>query len=218
MKLTTIVSNVLVAATVWSGAANAELLTLKAGANNKESVNISTGATANVDGANYDLTTVGSGLRKKKVVIVPIKVYVAQLLVNDQARYVKTDAGALPSIDNQTTIAIHLTFLRDVPASNIKESFQVSLDANGVPSNDADIVKFMSLVDEAGAATTNGSLTIVVNKAADGSESLALENKGSSSVLKTMKGGKGLAHKIASIWLGVPADDYLKELKAELLQ
>lgn len=215
MKLSAIA---LISAVVWSGAVNAELLSLRAGSVQKESVNISTGATATIEGANYELTTVGSGVRKKKVIIVPIKVYVAQVMVNDQSRYVKTAAGALPSIDNQTTVAVRLTFLRDVPASNIKESFQSSLDANGVPANDADIRKFMSLVDEVGAAENNGSLTIAITKAADGSETLALENKKSASVLKTMKGAKGLAHNIMSIWLGVPADDYLTELKAELLQ
>lgn len=203
---------------LYSGLAHADFITLKPGTELKQGVNISTGATAAVGDASYELTTVGSGLRKKKVVLIPIKVYIAQLMVADQARYVKTADGALPSIDNQTTVAMHLTFLRDVPASNIKESFQASLDANGVPAADPDIAKFMSLVDEAGAAETNGSLTILITKSADGSESLALENDTGTAVLKTMKGSKGLSHKLMSIWLGVPADAYLTELKAELLQ
>jgi hypothetical protein len=115
-------------------------------------------------------------------------------------------------------VAVRLTFLRDVPASNIRESFQTGLDANGVSANDADIRKFMNLVDEAGAVEDNGSLSIAVTKAADGSETLALENKkASGSVVKTMKGSKGLAHKIVSLWLGTPTDDYLAELKTELM-
>lgn len=206
-------------AVLWSGLAHADLLTLKPGNSAKQGVNITAGATAQLAGANYELSTVGSGLRKKKVVLVPIKVYVAQLMVGDPGRHVKTANGALPSIDSQTTVAMHLTFLRDVPAQNVKESFQSSLDANGVPADDPDIAAFMNLVDEVGAAETNGTLTIFVTKNADQTETLALENKlASGAVVKTMTGQKGLASKLMSIWLGVPADDYLAELKDEMLQ
>ncbi len=203
---------------LWSGLSHADLLTLKPGTVVKQGVNVSIGATAKVGETNSELTTVGSGLRKKKVVLIPIKVYIAQLMVSDQTRYVKTAGGALASIDNQPTVAMYLKFLRDVPAGNIKESFQASLDANNVPATDPDIVKFMSLVDQVGAAETNGSLTILMSKAADGSETLNLEMKNQAAVEKSMTGAKGLSHKLMSIWLGAPADDYLAELKAEMMQ
>ncbi len=214
MKLFSLVATI----ALCSGISHADVLTLKPGTAVKQGVNISTGATAKVGETSTELTTVGSGLRKKKVVLIPIKVYVAQLLVSDQTRYVKTANGALASIDNQPTVAMYLKFLRDVPASNIKESFQASLDVNGVPANDPDIVKFMSLVDQVGAAETNGSLTIYIAKSADGSENLTLEMKNNAAVEKSMTGAQGLSHKLLSIWLGTPADDYLAELKAEMMQ
>lgn len=208
----------ILAAAIWSGAVHADLLTLKAGSSQKENVNISTGATASIEGASYELTTVGSGLRKKKVVIVPVKVYVGQLLVSDAARFVKTAQGALPSIENQTTVAFSMTFLRDVPASNIKEAFHGGFDVNNLGS-DAEVNAFLALVDQVGAAENNGTLTVAVTKAADGSETLAIENKkASGATLKTMKAGKGMASKIMALWLGNVADDYAGELKAELLQ
>jgi hypothetical protein len=207
----------ILAALIWSGAVHADLITLKAGSVNKESVNISLGASVNLDGALYDVTTVGSGLRKKKVVLVPIKVYIAQLMLNDPNVFEKTDA--LASIGKQTSVVMHLTFLRDVPADNIRESFQSSLDANGVPASDPDIVTFMTMVNDVGAAESGSTLTIFTTKQSDGSETVALENKkGTVTVMKTMAGSAGLTHKLMSIWLGVPADDYLTELKAELLQ
>jgi len=210
------VSSLLLSVALMSGVASADVLTLKPGTVEKQGVKISSGATTE---AGAELATVGSGLRKKKVLIMPINVYIAQLMVGDSARHVKTNNGALASIDNQSTVAMHLTFLRDVPASNIKESFQSSLDANGVPANDADIAQFMRHVDAVGAAVDKGTLTILISKNADQTESLSLENKGPrGAVVKTMTGAKGLSHKLMSIWLGVPADDYLAELKTELLQ
>ncbi len=203
---------------VWSQLGSADVLNLTLGKENKNGIIISTGATATVNGQTVTLTTVGSGLRQKKVVIVPVNVYVAQVLVSDAARYVKTNDGALPSLDANQTVAMHLSFLRNVDASTINEAFQASLDVNGISQKDPDIIKFKQLVDELGGLRDNGSLTILLSKNTDGTETLVLENKKDRSESRSHIGAPGLTHKLMSMWLGVPADSYLEALKAELLQ
>ncbi|MGZ3723837.1 MAG: chalcone isomerase family protein [Bdellovibrionales bacterium] len=200
-----------------SSFAFADLLTLKPGTVVKNGVNISTGATASVNGKTYELTTVGSGLRNK-VVVFNIAVYIAQVMVADPARYVKTADGALPSLDNQKQIAIRLTFLRDVPADKVSTSFQDALDANKVAAKDVDMVNFMTVVNKGGDAKNAASLTIVLLKNDDGTETLAYENA-TNGTTTVIQGSKDLAHKIMSIWLGTVSEDSgLVALKAELLK
>jgi hypothetical protein len=198
--------------------AHADLLTMKAGTTVKNGVTISTGATATVEGKTYDLTTVGSGLRNKRVIF-DVPVYIAQLLVSDASRYVKTEAGALPSLDNETSVAIRLNFLRDVPADKVTTSFQDGLDANAVDAKDADIVQFMAAVTKNGDAKNSGSLTIFLTKNDDGTETLAYENlRGPKADVTVVKGSKGLTNKVLSIWLGKTADSGLAALKTELMK
>lgn len=203
---------------VWTHFGSADVLSLTLGKDVKYGVTLSTGATATVNGQTVNLTTVGSGLRQKKVVIVPVNVYVAQLLVSDPSRYVKTNAGALPSLDASQTVAMYLSFLRNVDASTINEAFQASLDANGISEKDPDIVKFKQLVDELGGLKDNGAMTILISKNNDGTETLVLENKKDKTDSRTHVGAAGLTHKLMSMWLGIPADSYLEALKTELLQ
>ncbi len=198
--------------------AHADLLSLRPGPTAKNGVNISLGATAMVDGKSFDLTTVGSGLRSKRVVF-DIPVYIVEVMVMDQARYVKTEAGALASLDSEGAIALRLTFLRDVGSDKIATSFQDGLDANSVDPKDADIVHFMDIVGKTGDAKTGGSLTIFFTKGADGSEVLAYENiRDGKPSLKVIKGLSGFSRKIFSIWLGASADSGLAKLKTELMK
>jgi hypothetical protein len=208
----------LVLVSSFASTAFADLLTLKPGTVVKNGVNISTGATATVNGKTYDLTTVGSGLRNK-VVVFNIAVYIAQVMVSDASRYVKTDAGALPSLDNEKQVAIRLTFLRDVDAATVATSFQDALDANKISGKDTDINNFMTVVNKGGDAKTSASLTIFMSKNDDGSETLAYENANGTTQTTVITGQKDLTHKIMSIWLGTVSEDAgLKALKAEILK
>ena len=172
-----------------------------------------------MNGQAYPLAVAGSGTRIKKTIIGTIPVYVAQLMVTDASAVVKTDEGILGSVAVQTVSAVRLTFVRDVPASNVAESFLDALDANGVDTAQPEIEAFIELVNQAGAAANGGSLSIVLVKNADGSETLTLGNqKGGGEFTGSANGAAGFGQKILSIWLGVPADDGLKSLKCELLQ
>lgn len=214
MKLSTLV----LAAALFSGTANASILRLDAGTTQKEGVNISLGATATVDGVATPLTTVGSGLRMKKVFF-NVKVYIAQLMMGEQNKFNKTQEGALASLDQQNAVAMHLTFLREVPMDKLVGAFEEGFAANNVNMADADIVKFMDLVRAGGHGEEGGTLTVFVSRGADGSETLTYEViRSRNPSVGSMTGAAGLSKKIFGLWLGLPADEFLAKLKTELLQ
>lgn len=213
-----ILSSILFSFVVLAGPAQAAVLKLDQGKSEKQGVNISVGGSATVDGKAYPLTTIGSGVRFKKVFF-NIKVYVAQLLAGDASKFVKTEEGALASLDQQTAVAMHLTFLREVPMDKLVSAFEEGFAANQIDMAASDIVQFMSLVQAGGAGEEGGQLSIVVIRGADGSETLSYEVERSRNPYSgSMKGSSGLAKKIFALWLGHPADDFLGQLKTELLQ
>lgn len=194
----------------------AGLLTLKNGASQKEGVNIADSATASVNGQNSELSNVGSGVRTKKVLVANVKVYVAQILVDQPARFQKDENKALASLDESNSAAIRLTFLRTVEADKVQVSFQDALRANGITAQDSETSKFLNAVNAGGDAEQGKALTIVVSKKADGSETLAYEN--TSGKVSVIEGSKGFMRKVFSIWLGKPVDNDIAALKKQLLQ
>src|SRR3954452_23111889 len=95
---------------VTAGAfAHADLLKLTEGSQVIGGVHIPSAAVATVAGKDYDLTTVGAGMRTKRVMF-NVDVYVAQLMLADASAFVRTDDGALPSLDKETSVAIRLSF------------------------------------------------------------------------------------------------------------
>jgi hypothetical protein len=208
----------------------ADLLTLTPGPDKKKGVNISTGATATVKDLatgkdkEYKLTTVGSGVRSKTVIIAEIPVYVVQLFIektDSSPEYTKTPAGALPSLDKQSVVALRLSFVRNVDASTITTAFKDALNANKISAQDSDIVMFLNEITRNGDAQEDGSVTIVLIQNEDGTRTLAYENIRDevASTVTPVKGSKELTHKVLSMWLGAVAHDTgLVDLKEELLK
>ena len=204
---------------ILSASAHADLLTLAPGTANISGVNISTGATAVVDGKTINLTTVGAGLRKK-VVLFKVDVYVAQLMVDDATRFVKSDAGALPSLENVGAVALRMDFkFRDVPAAKMSTAFEDGFRANGVDTKSTALGDFLAKVNAAGDAKQGGALTILITRNADGSTKVQYENlKNGTSTVEVIAGVKQTLHDILAIWLGVPSDKELGDLKAQILK
>lgn len=196
--------------------ANAALLKLEPGQKSNNGVTISKGGTATIDGKEHELTTVGSGLRSKKVLLASVKVYVAQLLVSSPNAFVRKDGEALKSLEDSQTVAIQLSFLRSVEAEKVKVSFRDAFDVNRVDINSPAIKALLAAVEKGGDATANGTLTFVTNKHSDGSETLVYEDTAGKQAV--IKGDKGLTRDVLSMWLGNPADDGIANLKKSLLQ
>jgi hypothetical protein len=195
--------------------AQAGVLKLEPGTKSNNGINVSKGGTATVDGKTYDVTTVGAGLRSKKVLLANVKVYVAQLLVSSPERFSHKDDDALKSLDDSQTVAIQMTFLRSVDAAKVQVSFREALDVNKVNTGAEDIKKFLAAVNNGGDANADKALTIVISKNSDGSETLVYEDTAGHQTV--VAGTKGLTQKIFAIWLGVPSDDGVSKLKNDLI-
>ncbi len=194
---------------------HASLLKLEKGTRSVEGINISKSATATVGDQSVHLGTVGAGLRWKKVLFTKVKVYVAQLMVESPERFIKKDKEALKSLDDSNNVAIQMTFLRTVDAPTVQSSFRDALSINKVDLNSDAVKAFLSAVKNGGDATSGNSLTILIQKHSDGSETLVYED--SAGKQTQVKSEKGLTQKILAIWLGVPSDDGVASCKSDLL-
>ncbi|MFM6928313.1 MAG: chalcone isomerase family protein [Bdellovibrio sp.] len=195
--------------------AYASLLKMEKGTRSIEGVNVSKSAEATVNGKSAELGTIGAGLRWKKILLSKVKVYVAQVLLSSPDRFVKKDKDALKSLDDSEIVAIQLTFLRTVDAATVQTSFHEALSVNKIDMTNESLKKFLAVVDQGGDATSGNSLTILIQKHSDGSESLIYEDcNGKQS---QVDGDKGFTQKIMSIWLGTPADAGVASLKSDIL-
>jgi hypothetical protein len=196
--------------------AQASLLKLEKGDRSIEGVNISKSAEASLDREKATvLSTVGGGLRWKKVLLMKVKVYVAQLMVTSPDRFVKKSSEALKSLDDSEYVAIRLTFLRTVDAPTVQTSFKDALSVNKVDMSSGAVKTFLDAVKQGGDATSGNSLTVLAQKHSDGSETLVYEDCAGKQT--TIKGEKGLTQNIMSMWLGRSADDGVVSLKEDLL-
>lgn len=179
-----------------------------------EDVTVAQSATVTLENQAIQVSTLGAGVRSKKVLIANVKVYVAQVLSSDASKFVRTQEGALNSLSDSRTTVIALTFLRTVDAPTVQTSFKDALKANKVELSDAAVAGFLSAVENGGEATEGKTLVIALQKNADGSETVSYEDtNGKVTALK----GLGLTQKIMSIWLGVPADSGIQKLKDALI-
>lgn len=195
--------------------ANANVLSLEPSGKTIENVAISKSASAAVGGRQYALTTVGSGVRAKKIAIVNIKVYVGQLLVADPTHFARTMDGALDSVGAMKSAAIRLDFLRTVEAQTVQSSFKDSLMANQVDLNLPALHEFLDTVASGGDATQGKALTLIGEKLTESTDAVTYED--TAGKVTTITGPTGFMRDIFSIWLGRPADGGVENLKKLLI-
>ena len=199
-----------------SNFAFADLLTLTPSQVNEKGVNVAASASLEVAGVAYPLTSVGYGLRWKKVFGVPVDVYVGQVFATDASVVVRDEVQLLKTVTDQKAVAINLNFLRDVKVSDIVSSFEAGLEANEV-GDDADVDAFLDIAEKAGNATAGKSLIVTFVKNDDGTETLTYANTGSG-FQESYVGKAGFAQQVYSAWLGNPSDEGIGAFKAAVMK
>lgn len=195
---------------------HAALLTTEGSGEKLEKVSLAPKATVSIENETVALSSIGAGLRNKKVVFVNVKVYVGQLYVASPESFKKNDAEALASLKNQKAVAIQLHFLRDVDGENVQKSFKEALNANKVDTSTPAVKSFLEIVTKGGETKEGKALTIVGAQLKDGKEAIYYET--TSGALSEINGDAGFIESIFSIWLGKPADDGVAQLKKSLLK
>ena len=140
----------LIAGVLVSSSAFAALLTYEGKGATVEKVALSEKATAQVEGQSITLTSIGSGLRAKKVVFVNVKVYVGQLFVASPETFKKNEAEALGSLKDQKAALVQMHFLRNVDGETVRKTFNEALTANGVNVEDSSVKQFLESVAKGG--------------------------------------------------------------------
>ena len=197
-------------------ASQAAILSLQAGKDkiNHTSVLASVSGEAKIAGQGVKLFTVGYGVRTKT--IFNVAVYAGHLLVSDTTKFVRTDTGALASLDGIDTVALHMDFVTHrSTADKMVEAYTEGLEKNGQNPQSPALKALLAAVKECGDAIDGKSITIVGIRRA-GKESIIYENAGKS-FERTISGDPGFIKSVFSIWLGIPADGGLKTLKKDLI-
>jgi hypothetical protein len=207
----------LAAVVAMTSTASAALLTTTADSGKKiENVSIASEAVINLENQQIPVSIIGAGLRSKKVALVNVKVYVAELMSSDSSLFVRNEADALASLDHSRTIGYRLNFVRDVDAETVQKSFKEALEVNQVDVTEPAVAQFLAAVKAGGNAVSGKSLTVVARKNADHSETLVWED--SNGVMTKVNGPAGFAKKIFVICLGKGADKGIDALRKSLVQ
>ena len=169
-----------------------------------------------IDTAKTELNKVSHGLRKKAVFgLVPVRVYVLELLAANGSKLDKSDEGFLKSLKASGPVLLHITFLRDLPGSKISEAFKEGLESNGIKKLTPELDQVLKEISNIKEFKKNESFSIVVNWK-DTQSTVYLQQSGSE--IKTVAGSPELAENFLSIWFGKPSDGRLNDLKKSLIQ
>lgn len=206
MKTSSLLLGLLLSFNAFAG-----VLTLETGS--KEIKGVKLFSTATVGETKLDF--IGAGLRTKKV-LVDMDVYVVQVLSDNATKFVRTEAGALNSIADMNSVAFTLTFLRDVDAKKVMESFDEAFNANEVDQDVKGIKEFLAAVRAGGAAENTKTMTILLQKKSNGT--VAITYEGTNGVAKTVTGATESMKIISSIWLGESADSGLLTAKKSIIK
>lgn len=191
----------------------AQILTVQNGPEKLNSVPLATGATT---AQGTKLTFVGAGLRAKKILLINVKVYIAQLFVADVSKLKKSEAEALSSLTAAQPVAMQLHFLRDVDAGKVQGAFREAMEANKIDLKKPEVQKFLEAVKNGGEAKEGKTLTLLGIKNPDGTETVTYED--ANGKVASVSGAAGVLRDVFSIWLGQPSDDGVARLKASLLK
>jgi hypothetical protein len=201
---------------IFSQISYANILTLDLSDKSIENIKLARSASFKSDSKDTKLDFLGAGLRSKKVLVANVKVYVAQLLADNAGKFVRTNEGALKSINEMETVAFTLTFLRDVDGATVSKAFEDSFDANNVDINDQAISAFLNAVKNSGQADNGKTMTIVLRKIENNKVEISYE--ATNGKLTKVIGDAASFNSVASIWLGESADAGLASLKNSMIK
>ena len=196
--------------------ANANVLNVENGDQTIEGVKLAKSAIISTEKGDLKLDVIGAGLRAKKVLVANVKVYVLQVLADNAGKFVRTNDGAMKSMDDMNTVAFTLSFLYAASADQMKTAFDDSFSANNVDTDIAGLQDFLTAVKAGGRSEIGKTMSIVVRKLDDKSTKISFETTGGK--LTEIKAGPEAFNAITSIWLGNSADNGLAVLKTSILK
>ena len=163
----------------------------------------------NAPSSGFPVYLTGAGIRVKQIVFVDTNLYATSSYVDNTSGISKTDP--LGSLARNNVKALSLTLLRDLSADEIRSSFEDALMANNVDLDSPGVKELLSKITFDMPAQSTTSIAGFV----DGhSDSAFIET---STGYKASAQDKGLSLNFWRVWFGIPVDDGMKALKANLI-
>lgn len=173
-------------------------------------------ATLEIDSTKSELNQVSHGLRKKAVFgLVPVRVYVLELLASNASKLDKTEEGFLKSLPASGPVMLHITFLRDLPGSKISDAFKEGLESNGIKTLTPELEKVLKEISEIKEFKKNESFSIAISWK-EKEATVYMQQTGGE--IKSVAGAPEFAENFLSIWFGKPSDSRLGDLKKSLVK
>lgn len=181
-----------------------------------EDVTLLSKASLELAGSKSELTAVSHGLRKKAVFgLVPVRVYVLELLASNATKLDKTEDGFLKSLSASGPVMLHITFLRDLPGNKISDAFKEGLESNGIKTLTPELEKVLKEISEIKEFKKNESFSIAVSWK-EKEATVFMQQTGGE--IKSVVGTHEFAENFLSIWFGKPSDSRLGDLKKSLVK
>lgn len=162
----------------------------------------------------FVMDLLGTGVRKKKVLFITAKVYVAELYSNNKAAFERNENALNSLTQNSSFVALKISLLRTLTASTLATSFRDALEANNY-SIQGELDTLLNIIENSADAEQGKYITMLMSKNSDGTTNIYYEDV--TGKMQSFKGSSELMKKVMSIWLGTPADDGLNDLKNNLL-
>lgn len=172
----------------------------------------------NEDKTETAMNAVSHGLRKKTVFgLIPVSVYVMQVLAAKPEKLVKTADGFLASLKDAGPVQLHFTFSRNLPGDKIANSFKEGLEANNVnvTALSKELAQALAQISEIKEFKEGQNFSITFTWAGDNATAYITDP---SLKISTITGPKAFADQLLSIWFGKTADSRLEDLKQTLVK
>jgi hypothetical protein len=182
-------------------------------------VNLSSGGVVTLpDGQIIPLTTVGGGLRRKRVVVFQIPVYFGQLLVDPAAAvtFPRDPDRALDALEPIRTVAMHLLFLWDVTGDQISAAFKEAFATNGYNfAERPDLQELQKIIAMTGSIR-RGMTAVLIARAGDNQRDIVVYEAPDGRISQ-IDGRAGFKRAVLSAWFGKASDAGLRSLKAQIV-
>jgi hypothetical protein len=185
--------------------AQAAILTTVDGEKTLENVKISVSGSTSVDRRVAELTTVAGAIRWKKVGPAKPKVYVVELLVDDASKFVASYEKIQESVNSMSTVALKMTFLRNVESASIAQSFQDALVNNEIDTTQPEYKTLYEALTAGTDFKKGTSFAVVIEKVSEENDVVTYQNADDQEV--SITGKRGFFEGFLSIWLGNTTKD-----------
>jgi hypothetical protein len=121
----------------------------------------------------------------------------------------------LASLATNKTVALTMTFVRDVSSSQLLGAFSDALAANNVDATSTEVAAYLAAATAGGDLSNGDTITTIGEILSPTSEVVTYVDNGGN--VTSVSGPHGFVNSIMSIWIGTPSDTDLGKAKNDMM-